>query len=74
MRTVQKMKFLVKDFFSKCDQMHSFRRIWLRLLKKSKMENFIFCVVVDPDLVSAQKQNICDLSHTFNPMSGTVLG
>ena len=24
------------------------------------MENFIFCVVVDPDLVSAQKQNICN--------------
>ena len=38
------------------------------------MVNIIFCVVVDPDLVSAQKQSICNLSHTFNPMSGTVLG
>ena len=26
--TVQKIKFSIKDFFSKCDQMHSFWRIW----------------------------------------------
>ena len=43
--TVQKKKFFIKDFFSKCDQIHSFLQIWLRLLKKSLMENFIFCVV-----------------------------
>ena len=36
------MKISVKDFFSKCDQIHSFLRIWLNLLKKSLMENFIF--------------------------------
>ena len=35
------MKFSIKDFFSKCDQM----RIWSYLLKKSLMENFIFCAV-----------------------------
>ena len=33
--TVQKMKFYVKDFFSKCDQICSFLRIWSHLLKKS---------------------------------------
>ena len=38
------MKFSIKDFFSKCDQIHSFLRIWLHLLKKSLMENFIFFV------------------------------
>ena len=38
--TAQKMKFSIKDFFSKCDL-----RIWSRLLKKSLMENFIFCAV-----------------------------
>ena len=41
----QKMKFSIKYFFSKCDQGRSFLRIWLHLLKKSLMENFIFCAV-----------------------------
>ena len=39
----QKMKFTIKDFFSKCDEIRSFHRIWSYLLKKSLMENFIFC-------------------------------
>ena len=39
------MKFSIKDFFSKCDQIRSFRRIWSHLLKKSLMENLIFCAV-----------------------------
>ena len=39
------MKFSIKDFFSKCDQILSFLRIWSHLLKKSSMENFIFCAV-----------------------------
>ena len=38
-----KKDFSVKDFFSKCDQIPSF----LTLLKKSLMENFIFCAVSD---------------------------
>ena len=37
--TAQKIKFSIKDFFSKCDQIHSF-------LKKSLLENFIFCAVL----------------------------
>ena len=44
--TAQKMKFSVKDFFSKYDQIRSFLRIWSQLLKKSLMENFIFCAVI----------------------------
>ena len=43
--TAQKIKFSFKDFFSKCDQIHSFLRIWLHLLKKSLMENFLFCAL-----------------------------
>ena len=39
------MKFSIKDFFSKCDQIRSFLRIWSHLLKKSLMESFIFCTV-----------------------------
>ena len=33
--TAQKMKLSIKDFFSKCDQILSFLRIWSHLLKKS---------------------------------------
>ena len=43
--TSQKMKFSIKNVFNKCDQIRSFLRIWSHLLKKSLMENFIFCVV-----------------------------
>ena len=43
--TAQKMKFSTKDFFSNCDRIHSFFRIWSHLLKKSLKENFIFCGV-----------------------------
>ena len=39
------MKFIIKDFFSKCDQIRSKLRIWSYLLKKSLMDNFIFCAV-----------------------------
>ena len=39
------MKFSIKDFFSKCDQIRSFLRIWSHLLKKSLMENVVFCAV-----------------------------
>ena len=43
------MKFSIKDFFSKCDQIHRKLRILSHLLKKSLMQNFflhyIFCAV-----------------------------
>ena len=38
--SAQKMKFFIKNFFS-------FLGIWSRLLKKSFMENFIFCAAQD---------------------------
>ena len=43
--TAQKIKFSIKDFFSKCDQIRRKLRIWSHLLEKSLMENFIFCAV-----------------------------
>ena len=43
--TAQKMKFSIKDFFSKYDQIRRKLRIWSHLLKKSLMENLIFCAV-----------------------------
>ena len=36
------MNFSIKDFFSKCEQIRRFLRIWSHLLKKFLMENFIF--------------------------------
>ena len=45
--TAHKMKFSIKDFFSKCDQIRIFLRIWSYLLKKSLMENFIFRAVLE---------------------------
>ena len=47
----KKMKFSIKNFFSKYDQTWGFvtksgnLRIWSHLLKKYLMENFIFCAV-----------------------------
>ena len=41
--TAQKIKFSVKDFFSKYDHIRRKLRIWSHLLKKTLMENFIFC-------------------------------
>ena len=38
----KKMKFSIKDFFSKCEQMFSFLRFWSHLLKKSLIEIFLF--------------------------------
>ena len=37
--TTQKMKFSVKDSFSKCDQIRRKLRIWSHFLKKPLMEN-----------------------------------
>ena len=39
------IEFSIKDFSSKCDQIRRKLWIWSHLLKKSLMENFIFCAV-----------------------------
>ena len=40
------MKFSIKDFISKCDQIRSEQmRIWSHLLMKYLMENFVFSAV-----------------------------
>ena len=45
MAPAQKGKFSIKNFSSKCDQIHRKLRIWSHLLEKFLMENFIFCAV-----------------------------
>ena len=44
------MKFSIKNFVSKCDQIRRLLQIWSHLLEKSLMENFIFCAVRELDL------------------------
>ena len=56
--TAQKMKFSIKNLFSKCDQIRSFFQIWSHFLKKSLMENFIFCAVLPKRLCFLFKSNI----------------
>ena len=43
--TARKTTFSTEDFFSKCDQIIRKLWIWSHLLKKSSMENFVFCAV-----------------------------
>ena len=43
--TALKMKFSIKDFFSKCDQIRRKLQIWSDLLSKFLMENLSFCAV-----------------------------
>ena len=42
------MKFSIKGFFSKCDQIRSLLRTWSHLLKKFLKQNFIFYSVQSP--------------------------
>ena len=53
------MKFSIKDFFSKCDQIHSFQQIWSNLLKKSLMKNLIFmqCTQIKQHLANYENIN-----------------
>ena len=46
LHTAQEMKFSIKDFFSKCDQICWKLQIWSHLLRKSLMEIFIFCALI----------------------------
>ena len=52
--TAQKMKFSIKNIFSKCDQVRKLR-ICSYLLKKSLMETFIFWTWLRPCPISMMK-------------------
>ena len=55
--TEQKMKFSISKFFRKCDQIHKKLRIWLHLLNKSLMKNFIFLCSVISRCVNVVEMN-----------------
>ena len=48
------MKFSIKDFFSKCEQIRKKLLIWSHLLKKSLIKNFIFCAMRFVSLILAE--------------------
>ena len=47
----------LKDFFSKCDQIRRKVQIWSHLLKKSLIENFIFCAVLKLYFLELKEKN-----------------
>ena len=61
--TAQKMKFSIKEFFSKCDQIRRKLWIWSHLLQKSLMENFIFCAVVCSHMKRLRLVNCLDFLY-----------
>ena len=54
--TLQKMRFSIKHFFSKCDQIRRKLRIWSHSLQKSLIENFFFRAVNVRELVHNHTQ------------------
>ena len=63
LNTAQKMKFSIKDFCSKCDQIR--RKLWIcwHLLKKSLTENFMFCAMKITFQTSSSPENYRWDSH-----------
>ena len=59
------MKFSIKDFFSKRDQIRRKLRIWSHLLKKPLMVNFIFCAVKNVTQSSATCESIIRRNRYF---------
>ena len=70
--TAQKIKFSIKNFFSKCDQIRRKLRILSHLLKKSLIENFIFCAVYK---LSLNNFGHCDQiwAHLLNSRQNLVI-
>ena len=64
--TTQKMKFSIKDFFGKCDQIRSFLPIWSHILKNSLMKNLILYGVKQNDSI----QNFTQIVNQFILPSG----
>ena len=65
----QKMKFSIKDFCSKYDQIRSLLRIWSHVLKKSLMENFTFSAVYIPRVKNLKQKNDFTFRLIYNDLS-----
>ena len=67
--TAQKIKFSIKDFFSKCDRIRSFLRIWSHLMKKSFMENFIFYAIQSLSVTPEKIRQTSDVFRGYRKRS-----
>ena len=56
------MKFSIKDFFSKSDQIRSFLQIGSHLLEKSLMKNFAFCALEEQFCSQKGQVRVCEIS------------
>ena len=56
--TTQKMKFSIKDFFSKCDQIRRKLLTWSHSPNKSLMENLIFCAVYNTNHIKSSMMKV----------------
>ena len=61
----RKMKFSIKDFFSKCDQICRKLQIWSHLLKKPFMKNFIFFCALREKIEKNNNKNIARKKFPF---------
>ena len=62
----KKIKFSVKDFFSRCDQVRRNLRSWSHLLKKWLMENSIFLCSVNKCYYWIIMYFLCSFIQTFS--------
>ena len=62
------MKFSITDFFSKYDQIRSFRRICSHLLKKSLMDDFIFWLVIVKGELTSDTVNYDTKTKAYVPI------
>ena len=64
------MKFFIKDFFSRCDQIRRKLPIWSHLHEQSLMKNFIFCALelnYYPFMISLDKcKGNCNLADDLS--------
>ena len=64
--TEQRMKFCIKEFFSKCDQIRSFLRIWSHLLTKSLRKLHFFVQCITPAHLNCQTRNLLLIKNLKN--------
>ena len=70
--TAQKMKFSIKNFFNKCHQICRKLLIWSHLLRKSLMENFIFCAADAEIDIQRPAQNILAKKWLINSIDKSL--
>ena len=62
------MKFSIKDFYSKYDQIRWKLQIWSRLLKKSLKKKLHFCAVLKVSSVANISQSTTNVKQFFYKM------